>query len=91
MQRNTQTPAIGITVTCPCCHGNKRLIVFDEALETDVTVLCCHCIDGRVPAEVDEDSGSSLYVGPHAYVPDASHYMGDCAVCGHTQSSPVHT
>lgn len=34
---------------------------------------------------------ASKPIEPHAYVPDVSHYMGDCAVCGHTQASPVHT
>ena len=79
------------TVTCPCCHGEERIIVFDEALQCDVPVVCIYCINGRVPAEVHEESGSWKPLLPHAYVPDLSHYMGDCAVCGHIQSSPVHT
>lgn len=81
-----------------------KLIVFDENLGCNVPVLCIYCNNGRVAAEVDEHSGevpplfawrgpsnTAEAVEPHAYVPDLSHYMGDCAVCGHIQSSPVHT
>lgn len=53
MQRDTQTPATGITVTCPCCHGTKRLTLHDPEQEHPTSVLCCHCIDGRVPSEDD--------------------------------------
>lgn len=46
-------------VTCPCCKGEQKLIVFDENLGCDIPVLCIYCIDGCIPAEVDEHSGET--------------------------------
>lgn len=90
MQRDTQTPLHGRTVTCPCCQGETKLEIDDSDQPGGILIVSCnHCIGGRVPAEVDEHSGALVNL-PHRYVPDVSHFMGDCAVCGHTQSSPVH-
>ena len=46
-------------VTCPCCHGKRRLALFehdDVAGRTVVThPMCCYCQgEGVVFAEVDE-------------------------------------
>jgi hypothetical protein len=44
-------------VTCPCCHGTRRLtlVEHDDARTVVTHPMCCHCQgEGVVFAEVDE-------------------------------------
>jgi Zn ribbon nucleic-acid-binding protein len=44
-----------ILVTCPCCHGEKMLRLYEEDQVAHSLVLCCHCAgEGTVRAEVEE-------------------------------------
>jgi Zn ribbon nucleic-acid-binding protein len=48
-----------ILVTCPCCHGEKLLQLFEEDLITNTVVICCHCGGvGTIEAEVEVEKVS---------------------------------
>ena len=43
-------------VTCPCCKGERVLVVFDEEYGEVIHMVCMHCEGtGQVDAEVEED------------------------------------
>ena len=41
-------------VECPCCHGATFLVEHDAAGRPLAEPTCCHCIDGKVAAEVSK-------------------------------------
>ena len=41
---------------CPCCHGEKFLLVFDAMLEETQKMKCCHCM-GAGEAAVENTDG----------------------------------
>jgi hypothetical protein len=83
----------GTFETVMCCHCQGEGTVSAEVNEHSGEYLPQFTtMTEASPPPVITNSGEvpPLYVEPHAYVPDVSHYMGDCAVCGHIQSNPVH-
>jgi uncharacterized protein YbaR (Trm112 family) len=42
-------------VVCPCCKGEKYLLVYDATLNHIQKTLCCHCMGkGWVMAEISD-------------------------------------
>jgi hypothetical protein len=42
-------------VTCPCCKGEKQLLMVDENTQVVYPMRCCHCDGkGKVDAEISE-------------------------------------
>lgn len=67
--------------------GEFVSLVVSPTLET----MCCYT--GVKPVFMCDDCPArNDFVGkvkPHAYVPSTMH-MGDCAICGHVQTSQLH-
>jgi hypothetical protein len=56
-----------VMITCPCCHGEKRLTLVEHDDDTGRTILtrpqCTHCMgNGEVPAPDTSETQETLPV-----------------------------